>query len=63
MTIKITRRDFLNGVAISVGAGMLTPAQLLGQEAPSELSSAAPYYPPTLTGWSEGIVWVLAELD
>lgn len=50
MTTKVTRRDFLNGVAISVGAGMLTPGQLLGQVVSSELSSTAPYYPPTLTG-------------
>jgi spermidine dehydrogenase len=61
---KVTRRDFLNGMTLSVGAGLLAPSQLLGQTA----ASAAPpltapqvnpvsgsnyysnYYPPTLTG-------------
>lgn len=47
---KITRRDFLNGMAIGVGAGLLAPSQLLGQGTSSGVSSTAPYYPPTLTG-------------
>ncbi len=52
MASKITRRDFLNGLALGAGAGLLTPAQLLGQGRSTPLSStnAAPYYPPTLTG-------------
>ena len=50
MKYKITRRDFLNGMAISAGASLLAPTQLLGQVAPSGLSSKANYYPPTLTG-------------
>ncbi|WP_339480061.1 FAD/NAD(P)-binding protein [Pseudomonas sivasensis] len=41
--MEITRRDFLNGVAITVAAGM-TPLQLL-QAAPD-----GRYYPPALTG-------------
>lgn len=41
--MEITRRDFINGVAIGVAAG-LTPLQLL-QAAPS-----GRYYPPALTG-------------
>ena len=41
--MDITRRDFLNGVAISIAAGM-TPLQLL-QAAPD-----GRYYPPALTG-------------
>jgi len=41
--MTITRRDFLNGVALTIGAG-LTPLQLL-QAAPS-----GRYYPPALTG-------------
>ncbi|NEH54114.1 twin-arginine translocation signal domain-containing protein, partial [Rhizobium leguminosarum] len=41
--MDITRRDFLNGVAITVAAGM-TPLQLL-QAAPDGC-----YYPPALTG-------------
>ncbi|NWB23181.1 MULTISPECIES: NAD(P)/FAD-dependent oxidoreductase [unclassified Pseudomonas] len=41
--MDITRRDFLNGVAITIAAGM-TPLQIL-QAAPD-----GRYYPPTLTG-------------
>jgi spermidine dehydrogenase len=43
LNMEITRRDFLNGVAISIAAGM-TPLQLL-QAAPD-----GRYYPPALTG-------------
>ena len=57
MKEKITRRDFLNGIAIGAG-GMLLPVQadLIGEQKtlPSYGSSlpASPdvYYPPTLTG-------------
>jgi spermidine dehydrogenase len=47
MKYKITRRDFVNGVAIGTGAALLAPAELLAQ-----VTSGAPsdYYPPTLTG-------------
>ena len=37
-------------MAISAGASLLAPIQLLGQVAPSGVSSKANYYPPTLTG-------------
>ena len=51
MQCPITRRDFLNGVAIGAG-GLLTAdpvlAALLAQETVSEKS--AEYYPPALTG-------------
>lgn len=40
----ITRRDFLNGVAIAVGATLLPPG------ARAETASAAVYYPPAATG-------------
>jgi spermidine dehydrogenase len=43
MNMDITRRDFLNGVAVTIAAGM-TPLQLL-QAAPD-----GRYYPPALTG-------------
>ena len=43
LTMDITRRDFLNGVAITIAAGM-TPLQIL-QAAPD-----GRYYPPALTG-------------
>ena len=47
MRPTISRRDFLNGVALSVVAGgTLSPRELAGQ-----ISDAPPdYYPPTLTG-------------
>lgn len=40
--MAITRRDFLNGVALSVGAGLLPWQQLAAQQ--------ARYYPPMLVG-------------
>lgn len=50
----IARRDFLNGVAVSIGAG-LTQGFLPGLERMSESVEQSPqdrprYYPPTLTG-------------
>jgi len=59
MAIEITRRDFLNGVAIGVGGVLLSSYS--GQIAADLSASAAPnglvgpeefadYYPPTLTG-------------
>jgi len=40
----ITRRDFLNGMAIAAGTTLLAPAELFGKE------NSSTYYPPTLTG-------------
>lgn len=45
--MTITRRDFLNGVAIGVAAGM-TPLQLV--QASPKLSDRTLVYPPALTG-------------
>jgi spermidine dehydrogenase len=43
----ISRRDFLNGIALSLAAGTtLSPAEILAQSLGREL----PYYPPGLTG-------------
>ena len=52
MALKITRRDFLNGMAIGAGAGLLMPGQVIGQTTASLASGKLPgdYYPPTLTG-------------
>jgi|TARA_B110000902_G_scaffold266875_1_gene356615 spermidine dehydrogenase len=52
MASKITRRDFLNGVAIGAGASLLMPGQLIAQPAGSIAAKKSPgdYYPPTLTG-------------
>ena len=48
---KIERRDFLNGVAVAVGASLLTPRSLLGLPADHFApEKAASYYPPALTG-------------
>jgi spermidine dehydrogenase len=50
MDRKITRRDFLNGVALTVGALALPPG-LLGFEGAEFAPEKAPgYYPPALTG-------------
>jgi spermidine dehydrogenase len=43
MDRPIKRRDFLNGVAVAVGASLLGAESAAGQAPPS-------YYPPTLTG-------------
>ncbi len=47
MKYNITRRDFLNGVAIGTGASLLAPAELFAQNPPGGPSD---YYPPILTG-------------
>jgi spermidine dehydrogenase len=53
MQRRITRRDFLNGMALTAGAAML-PAQLFGSDncvlTRSEAEKYSPYYPPALTG-------------
>jgi spermidine dehydrogenase len=47
----IERRDFLNGVALTVGAGLVSPRLLLGlPEDEFAPEKAASYYPPALTG-------------
>jgi len=45
---KITRRDFINGVAVTAGAAMM-PWQLLGADNADRTKSPG-YYPPALTG-------------
>ncbi len=47
MNCRITRRDFLNGVAVTAGAAMM-PWQLFGSDFNPEKSPN--YYPPALTG-------------
>ena len=48
----ISRRDFLNGVGLAVGSGLLAPRTLLGLHAGDEFApeKAVSYYPPALTG-------------
>jgi spermidine dehydrogenase len=48
MGCPITRRDFLNGVAVTVGAALVPPHLLAALE--SDPEKAANYYPPALTG-------------
>src|SRR5271155_4625967 len=48
MERNITRRDFLNGVAVAAGAALM-PRHLLAA-ADSDPENSAGYYPPTLTG-------------
>ncbi len=50
MPRHITRRDFLNGSQIAIGAALLSPwTELLGAT-PSGFPLGADYYPPALTG-------------
>lgn len=50
MNRNITRRDFLNGVALTVGASLLPSHLLGGEEMVFAPEQAAGYYPPALTG-------------
>ena len=46
----ISRRDFLNGVALTVGSTLIPPAALAIGDSPNAPESAPGYYPPALTG-------------
>ena len=50
MHCPITRRDFLNGVALTIGSTMIPPAALALDDAPAAPEKAAGYYPPALMG-------------
>ena len=47
---SISRRDFLNGVALTAGIAMLPPGALALDAAPQIPEKAPRYYPPALTG-------------
>lgn len=49
MDRPITRRDFLNGMAIAIGASLL-PRNALSEATMAEAQDRPGYYPPTLTG-------------
>jgi len=49
MKRNITRRDFLNGVAVTAGAALM-PWQLFAAAGEGEPEKSAEYYPPALTG-------------
>ena len=53
MDQSITRRDFLNGVSVAVGAGMIAPTPADAEEVlqrPSAQALQDANYPPALTG-------------
>ena len=50
MTRRITRRDFLNGTQVAIGASLLSPwTEVFGADTPG-FSLGANYYPPAKTG-------------
>ena len=50
MDRPISRRDFLNGVALTIGSALLPPAALALDESQYAPEKAPGYYPPALTG-------------
>ena len=50
MNVPITRRDFLNGVAVSAVGAMLAPELIRAAEQEFAPERAADYYPPTRVG-------------
>jgi spermidine dehydrogenase len=46
----ITRRDFVNGVAVAVGGSLIAPRWLPAQEVMPTAAGAQEYYPPARTG-------------
>src|SRR5581483_700032 len=50
MDRQISRRDFLNGVALTIGSALIPAAALALDESIYAPDKAAGYYPPALTG-------------
>src|SRR5271165_2512677 len=50
MDRSISRRDFLNGVALTIGSTLIPASALAFDDAPFAPEKAAGYYPPALTG-------------
>jgi spermidine dehydrogenase len=50
MDRAISRRDFLNGVALGIGSALIPPAALAFDESNYAPEKAKGYYPPALTG-------------
>src|ERR1700733_10313662 len=50
MGARITRRDFLNGVALTVGAAIVPPEMWAAAAIDREAQNAPDYYPPRKTG-------------
>lgn len=50
MDRRISRRDFLNGVAVTAGASLLSPHLLAALQDDLDPEKSSNYYPPALTG-------------
>src|SRR5260221_11075149 len=50
MHCSITRRDFLNGVALTAGAALLPPNLIAALQSDLDPEKSPNYYPPALTG-------------
>src|ERR1700745_2824594 len=50
MGVRISRRDFLNGVALTVGAAIAPSHLLSALDLQSDPEKTSDYYPPALTG-------------
>ena len=50
MNCPISRRDFLNGVALTIGSALIPPAALAFDESLYSPEKVPGYYPPALTG-------------
>ena len=50
MKDKVTRRDFLNGTRVAIGASLLTPWTNVFGRAGNEFALDDNYYPPLKTG-------------
>jgi len=55
MGAKITRRDFLNGVALTVGAAAIPPEMWAAAAADLEAQDAPGYYPPPRLACAEAM--------
>src|SRR5438270_9743163 len=50
MRRRITRRDFLNGVALTAGAAILPNSAFAAFDVPADPEKSGSYYPPARTG-------------
>ncbi len=50
MDRAISRRDFVNGVAVAVGGSLIAPGLLSAREGTPQASGTDENYPPALTG-------------
>ncbi len=50
MNRRITRRDFLNGIALTIGASIIPSPLFAALDMPADPEKSPDYYPPALTG-------------